>query len=70
MSLPRSLDEFEEHELVGELERRKIRRELGRCDYCGREAGQPPRCKMGARHHDDVAVRNAIAAARAGGHLR
>lgn len=70
MSYPRDLDEFEEAELVREIDLRRTRRAVGRCDYCRREAGQPPSCKFGERHHNEEAVRNAIAAARAGGHTR
>jgi hypothetical protein len=49
MSLPRSLDEVTEAELLGELAKRKRLREAGKCDYCERPYKMSP-CKFPGRH--------------------
>lgn len=51
MSYPRDLDEFEEHELQGELERRQKLREQHKCDYCGKDTKKPI-CRFPDRHRD------------------
>jgi hypothetical protein len=49
MSYHRDLEELEESELRKELERRQTSRDLGLCDYCGRDGDTPP-CKFPERH--------------------
>lgn len=49
MGLALDLDEIEESKLRAELERRAQAREMGLCDYCGREGDETP-CKMKERH--------------------
>lgn len=48
MSYPKDLDEYNERELLQELERRKTLREQGKCDYCGGDG--PVACKFPTRH--------------------
>lgn len=49
MSYPTGLDEHDEADLELELERRRLLRKAGCCDYCGRKSDTPP-CKFPARH--------------------
>lgn len=49
MSYTRDLDEYMEHELVNELNRRKELQKKGLCDYCGRD-GTTQSCKFHDRH--------------------
>jgi hypothetical protein len=44
------LDEIDEGRLVYELERRRLLRSQGRCDYCERACGIEPPCKFPRRH--------------------
>jgi hypothetical protein len=48
------LDEADEGLLEFELERRRLLRSQGRCDYCERAFGTPPSCKFGWRHRGQI----------------
>lgn len=50
MSYPRDLDEINEAELLGELERRRKVRASGCCDYCGVPSNGPT-CRFPERHN-------------------
>lgn len=52
MSYPIDLDEYATSTLVAELKRRKTRRALGKCHYCGRALCSSPMCKIPAAHQD------------------
>ena len=63
MSYIKPLDEYDESELLLELELRKMRRDSGVCDYCGRpptDEGKGDHCKFPHRHFRGL--RNFIAA--------
>jgi hypothetical protein len=49
MSYPKSLDEYSEADLLGELAKRKRLREAGKCDYCERPYKTSP-CRFPERH--------------------
>jgi len=49
MSYTLSLDEYDEELLVAELEKRKLARSKGLCDYCNRPQSTYP-CKYPNRH--------------------
>lgn len=49
MSYPRDLEEYNEHELMTELERRRRLHAEGKCDYCGRRGDTNP-CRFEHRH--------------------
>lgn len=50
----KAIDEFDEHRLIAELERRKRLREENRCDYCCLPRDSLPPCKMSRRHRGIV----------------
>ena len=49
-----SIDEFDEHRLLAELERRNYLRNENRCDYCGRPKDSLPPCDKPRRHRGIV----------------
>lgn len=53
MSYPIDLDEMDEDDLVAEIQRRKLMRSMGRCDYCGSK-DRSRKCKMPMRHEASV----------------
>jgi hypothetical protein len=50
MSYPKELDEYSAGDLHRELHRRQKIKELGLCDYCGRQLHVLPFCKFPDRH--------------------
>lgn len=50
MGYPRDLQDYEDHELVRELERRVSVRRQKLCDYCGRSPEETP-CRYPNRHY-------------------
>lgn len=63
MSYPRSLDEYTEAELLGELAKRKRLREDGKCDYCGRGYAVSP-CRFPERHRRQLQAPKVVRAYR------
>lgn len=51
MSYPKDLDEYPDHALKAELQRREKNRLDGLCDYCGQKLGVKPACRMKERHN-------------------
>lgn len=49
MGYPRSLDEYDDDELIRELANRRNARQAGKCDYCSSPSKDPAKCGSG-RH--------------------
>lgn len=49
MSYPKDLDEYDDEELMEELDKRAVRRKRGICDYCGQKF-EAPSCRFPHRH--------------------
>lgn len=50
MSYPRDLDEYTDHDLIGELHQRATDRARGLCDYCHQPSASTAPCRFAIRH--------------------